>query len=87
MIYRKVSTLHFELSLAQVAHPWSKQFDETDAPSQSPQKVLSKTQAEKEKKRRQKARIVVEHVDIIKDTFWQENPLVLAGKGFKLPIE
>lgn len=32
---------------------------------------------EKERKRKQKARVVVEHVDIIKDKFWQENSWIL----------
>lgn len=50
-------------------------------------KQLSKTQAEKERKKRQKARVAVEHVDIIKDEFWQKRPWILAGKGFKAPAE
>lgn len=40
----------------------------------------SKTQVEKEKKRRQKALIQVEHVDIIGDSFWQARPYILAPK-------
>lgn len=48
---------------------------------------ISKTQAEKERKKRQKARIAVEHVDIIKDGFWEKRPWILAGRGFKVPIE
>lgn len=53
-----------------------------DDPSTSdiPQ-VLSKTQQEKEKKRKLKARVVVEHFDIIKETFWAERPWILEGKA------
>ncbi|KAK5170935.1 tRNA-His guanylyltransferase [Saxophila tyrrhenica] len=40
----------------------------------------SKSQLEKERKRKQKARIAVEHVDIIGDGFWEARPYVLAGK-------
>lgn len=39
---------------------------------------LSKTQLEKEKKRKMKARIVVEHVDLIGNGFWEERPYLLA---------
>jgi len=39
---------------------------------------VSKTQQEKDRKRRQKATIVVEHVDIIKDDFWNARPWLLA---------
>ncbi|THW44075.1 tRNAHis guanylyltransferase [Aureobasidium pullulans] len=46
--------------------------------SDEKKKPLSKTQMEKERKRKQKARVVVEHVDIIKDKFWQENPWILG---------
>ncbi|THX55101.1 tRNAHis guanylyltransferase [Aureobasidium pullulans] len=46
--------------------------------SDEKKKPLSKTQMEKERKRKQKARLVVEHVDIIKDKFWQENPWILG---------
>ena len=42
--------------------------------------ATSKTQVDKERKRRQKARIAVEHVDIIGDAFWDARPYVLIGK-------
>ncbi|KAI7199512.1 tRNAHis guanylyltransferase [Hortaea werneckii] len=44
----------------------------------------SKSQMEKAKKRKQKARIAVEHVDIIGPSFWDAHPYILgtaAGKG------
>ena len=41
---------------------------------------LSKTAVEKQRKRRQKAKIVVEHVDIIKDEFWEKRPWILEGR-------
>lgn len=44
-------------------------------------KALSKTQMEKERKRRRKAPVVVEHVDIIKDEFWEQRPWILETRG------
>ncbi|PPJ54412.1 hypothetical protein CBER1_07374 [Cercospora berteroae] len=40
----------------------------------------SKTQLKKERKRKQKARIVIEHTDIIGNTFWDKRPYILATK-------
>ncbi|MDI1490248.1 MAG: tRNA-His guanylyltransferase [Ramalina farinacea] len=39
--------------------------------------TISKTQAEKQRKLRQKATIQKEHVDIIQDAFWEANPYLL----------
>jgi tRNA(His) guanylyltransferase len=47
----------------------------------------SKTQNENDKKRRSKARIVVEHLDIIKDDFWSRRPWILSNKPGKVPKE
>ncbi|CAG8948997.1 hypothetical protein HYFRA_00002125 [Hymenoscyphus fraxineus] len=51
------------------------------------QVALSKTQEEKDRKRRAKARIAVQHVDIIKDEFWQRRPWLLSNKPGKIPKE
>ena len=47
----------------------------------------SKTQEEKDKKKRAKARILVEHFDIIKDEFWDRRPWLLSNKPGKIPKE
>lgn len=47
----------------------------------------SKTQAEKEKKKRAKARVVTEHLDIIKDEFWDKRPWILSNKPGRIPKE
>lgn len=47
---------------------------------------ISKTQAEKMRKARQKAKIVTTHVDIIKDDFWLMRPWLRSGKPGR-PIE
>ncbi|PMD61776.1 tRNAHis guanylyltransferas-like protein Thg1, partial [Hyaloscypha bicolor E] len=51
------------------------------------QVALSKTQEENDKKRRAKARITVQHVDIIKDEFWERRPWLLSNKPGKIPKE
>ncbi|TVY18958.1 tRNA(His) guanylyltransferase [Lachnellula arida] len=48
---------------------------------------LSKTQEEKDRKRRAKAIITVQHVDIIKDEFWERRPWLLSNKPGKIPKE
>lgn len=40
----------------------------------------SKTQLGKERKRKLKAKIGIEHIDIIGDAFWNARPYILAGK-------
>ncbi|KAM3425159.1 hypothetical protein BST61_g7118 [Cercospora zeina] len=40
----------------------------------------SKTQLEKERKRKMKARIVIEHTDIIGNAFWEKRQYILATK-------
>ncbi|KAI9820130.1 MAG: tRNA-His guanylyltransferase [Thelocarpon impressellum] len=51
----------------------------SDSPD-SPPEEQSKTQAQREKKHRAKARITVQHVDIIRDAFWTARPWLLTGK-------
>lgn len=47
----------------------------------------SKTQNENDKKRQSKARIVIEHLDIIRDEFWDRRPWILSNKPGKVPKE
>lgn len=42
---------------------------------------MSRTQKEKDRKKRSKAKIVVAHVDLIKDEFWEKRPWILSGKA------
>jgi len=48
---------------------------------------ISKTQAEKDRRRRAKAPITVHHLDIIKDEFWERRPWLLSNKPGKIPKE
>jgi tRNA(His) guanylyltransferase len=45
---------------------------------------ISKTAAEKERKSKARAGVKAEHIDIIKDEFWQMRPWILSGKPGKL---
>ncbi|EPE10666.1 trna guanylyltransferase [Ophiostoma piceae UAMH 11346] len=47
--------------------------------------AVSKSKAESDKKRRSKARITVEHIDIIRDEFWERRPWLLTGVPGTLP--
>lgn len=42
---------------------------------------ISRTRKEKERKRQMKAEIVIQHVDFIKDEFWQQRPWLLGDAG------
>ncbi|OBT65566.1 hypothetical protein VE03_04991 [Pseudogymnoascus sp. 23342-1-I1] len=53
----------------------------------APEMALSKTQAEKERKARQKAKIVVQHVDFIRDDFWEQRPWILSNRPGKIKRE
>ncbi|KAI3226111.1 hypothetical protein DTO012A9_9435 [Penicillium roqueforti] len=45
----------------------------------------SRSQQDKIRKLRRKAQVVVDHVDIIKDEFWEKRPWILSGTPGKLP--
>ena len=45
---------------------------------------FSKTQQEKQRKTRAKAKIVVKHIDIIGEDFWERRPWILSGKPGRL---
>lgn len=48
--------------------------------------TASKSQEEKMGKLRRKAKVVVDHVDIIKDEFWERRPWILSNRPGKLPV-
>ena len=60
---------------------------EEDAAKTVEQVELSRTQEEKDRKRRAKARITIQHLDIIKDEFWERRPWLLSNKPGKIPKE
>ncbi|KAK0747863.1 Thg1 C terminal domain-containing protein [Apiosordaria backusii] len=59
----------------------------TEADNLAEPVLHSKNQTENDKKHRAKARIVIEHLDIIKDEFWDRRPWLLSNKPGKVPKE
>lgn len=58
--------------------------NERDGFGERAHEAVSKTQAEKMKKLRRRAKVVVRHVDIIKDEFWVQRPWLWTGKPGEL---
>ncbi|PLB48294.1 tRNAHis guanylyltransferase [Aspergillus steynii IBT 23096] len=81
-IYKKGSVVYRQYQLEDVK---SKTTVQEEPALQEGQ--VSKTQQEKLRKLRRKAQVVVDHVDIIKDEFWERRPWILSGKPGKLPAE
>ncbi|KAJ8066288.1 hypothetical protein OCU04_005368 [Sclerotinia nivalis] len=83
-IYKKGSVVFRDYELVE---PGAPEIIDEDSAKTIEQKELSKTQEEKDRKRRAKARITVQHVDVIKDEFWQRRPWLLSNKPGKIPKE
>ncbi|KAF9875791.1 tRNA guanylyltransferase [Colletotrichum karsti] len=82
-IYKKGSVVFRDYELVEPGtHNTAEAADALAEPLQQ-----SKSQAEKDKKKRGKARVVIEHLDIIKDDFWDRRPWLLSNKPGKTPKE
>ncbi|KAK3393736.1 Thg1 C terminal domain-containing protein [Podospora didyma] len=82
-IYKKGSVVFRDYELVEPGtHNIAQEVERIAQPAQ-----LSKSQAETDKKKRTKARVVVEHLDIIKDDFWDRRPWLLSNKPGKIPKE
>jgi tRNA(His) guanylyltransferase len=82
-MYKKGSVVFRDYELVEPgSHDVATKMDNLAEPAQQ-----SKAQAEKDKKTRAKVRIVVEHLDIIKDDFWDRRPWLLSNKPGKIPKE
>ncbi|KAI1774772.1 tRNA guanylyltransferase [Hypoxylon cercidicola] len=80
-IFKKGSVIYRDYELVEPgSHDVAKEADELAEPVQQ-----SKTQNENDKKRRAKARVTVDHLDIIKDDFWERRPWLLNNKPGKIP--
>ncbi|KAI1629049.1 tRNA guanylyltransferase [Exophiala viscosa] len=90
-MFRKGSVVFREYALESPAvdptvHKDEKDDGETGA-SGTGEQPLSKTQMEKMRKTRQKAKVVVRHLDIIRDEFWVQRPWIRSGKPGRLVDE
>ncbi|KAI2472589.1 tRNA guanylyltransferase [Annulohypoxylon bovei var. microspora] len=82
-IFKKGSVVYRDYELVEPgSHDVAKTADELGEPVQQ-----SKTQDDNDKKRRAKARVLVDHLDIIKDDFWERRPWLLSNKPGKIPKE
>ncbi|PYH69716.1 tRNA guanylyltransferase [Aspergillus vadensis CBS 113365] len=81
-IYKKGSVIYRQYQLEDKS---DSSVQEETSPLQ--EDTPSKTQQEKIRKLRRKVQVVVDHVDIIKDEFWERRPWILSGKPGKLPAE
>ncbi|KAJ5581688.1 hypothetical protein N7535_000308 [Penicillium sp. DV-2018c] len=79
-IYKKGTVLYRQYELEEPKSTNSA--DEVPSVAQTKQ---SRSQQDKFRKLRRKAQVVVDHVDIIKDEFWEKRPWLLSGKPGKLP--
>ncbi|KAL4970476.1 tRNA guanylyltransferase [Aspergillus stella-maris] len=86
-IYKKGSVVFRQYQLEEKKTGGTDQDATGEQDTPASQEKLSKTQQEKFKKLRRKAQVVVEHVDIIKDEFWERRPWILSGRVGKLPTE
>ncbi|OAX85429.1 hypothetical protein ACJ72_00200 [Emergomyces africanus] len=59
--------------------------EESDVGEQGPPRELTKSQMARLRKMQKKATIVVTHLDIIKDDFWDQRPWILSNKPGRLP--
>ncbi|KAI1331351.1 tRNA guanylyltransferase [Xylariaceae sp. FL0255] len=81
-IYKKGSVVFRDYELVE---PGNQAETETAIDNIAEPAKQSKTQDENDKKRQNKARVVVEHLDIIKDEFWEKRPWLLSNKPGKIP--
>ncbi|KAI0882212.1 tRNA guanylyltransferase [Annulohypoxylon maeteangense] len=82
-IFKKGSVVYRDYELVEPGtHDVATAVDQLGEPVQQ-----SKTQEDNIKKRRAKARVLVDHVDIIKDDFWERRPWLLSNKPGAIPKE
>lgn len=96
VVYRQVRTIYCPCMQPSFLIPVQYQLEEPkpkpgsgyeDESMPISEKQPSKSQQDKLRKLRRKAQAVVEHVDIIKDDFWERRPWILSNKPGKLPEE
>ncbi|KAF9884842.1 tRNA-His guanylyltransferase [Aspergillus nanangensis] len=91
VLYRQVNSslagCNYQLEDAKAGSLESKAAADEESSSPMPDSKMSRSQQDKLKKLRRKAQVVVDHVDIIKDEFWERRPWILSGKPGTLPAD
>ncbi|KAL1962537.1 hypothetical protein VTN77DRAFT_9412 [Rasamsonia byssochlamydoides] len=85
-IFKKGSVVYRQYQLEDPTST-SKDSETGEPPEPETQKEMSRSQQDKLRKLRRKAQVVVEHVDIIKDDFWNRRPWILSNRPGRLPTE
>lgn len=95
VLYRQVCANLYDLALSVSTRTnMSEQYElEEPKPTKAPadeespavESQQSRSQQDKIRKLRRKAQVVIDHVDIIKDEFWEKRPWILSGNPGKLP--
>jgi tRNA(His) guanylyltransferase len=80
-IFRKGTIIYRDYSQVQPSPDQEKIAAEVASPSQKLPKPGSRSQVEKERKRRSKAILATEHVDFIGNAFWEVRPWLLSPEG------
>ncbi|KAI9932069.1 hypothetical protein ASPWEDRAFT_51192 [Aspergillus wentii DTO 134E9] len=86
-IYKKGSVLYRQYQLEEVKPKQSSTDPYAEEEAAPGQETTSRSQQDKIRKLRRKAQVVVDHIDIIKDEFWERRPWILSNKPGKLPAE
>jgi tRNA(His) guanylyltransferase len=79
-MFRKGSVVFREFELEEPSDSVAMGGRGDDAETSAVSALTSKIQAEKIRKAKAKARVVVQHVDIIKEDFWERRPWILDGR-------
>lgn len=95
VLYRQVCANFYDVALSvSTCSNMSQQYElEKPKPTKAPvneespvvESQQSRSQQDKIRKLRRKAQVVIDHVDIIKDEFWEKRPWILSGNPGKLP--
>jgi len=85
-MFKKGSVVYREYALEEPGKQTLEEVGSEAGVMHTSERPLSKTQADKMRKARAKANVVVRHVDIIKDEFWEKRPWILSGKPGR-PVE
>ncbi|KAK2784923.1 hypothetical protein FQN53_008109 [Emmonsiellopsis sp. PD_33] len=92
-MYKKGSVIFRDYEIQQPQTPLpessetSKEEDNEAEGDEGQPTEMSKSQLARLRKIQKKATVVVRHVDIIKDDFWEQRPWILSNKPGKLPAE
>ncbi|KAI5301712.1 tRNA-His guanylyltransferase [Ascosphaera pollenicola] len=84
-MYKKGSVIYREYEMGSMAAQPTPGGQQPGQQLEDRPEELSRSKADKLRKLRTKAEVVIRHVDIFNDDFWNQRPWILSGKPGKLP--